>query len=124
MDVAKLIRLHAAVASAADLPDKLSSARAYALADAYMRLRAEVRGVIDANLRDEFDRLFQELRPTMTAGGAYLRLAAESESAIRRLSGWIDGVVKAATLEDRAQRDAEAYARERVRQERGVGFSG
>jgi hypothetical protein len=38
------------------------------------------------------------------------------------MAGWLGGLVEEAQLQARMKMEAEAYATERVKQERGIGF--
>lgn len=75
----------------------------------------QVRRVLEASdpaLTEEFTEVLT------SSSGVY---GAEAQAAA--LFGWLKGVVAAESFEARIKEDARAYAEERVRQERPVGFS-
>lgn len=46
-----------------------------------------------------------------------------SVEGLAALAGWLEGIVQHATLDRRIRAEAEALAKERAKQERGIGFS-
>lgn len=48
--------------------------------------------------------------------------ASEAETLASVLVGWLEGAIEAETYEMKVKAEAEAYAKERVRTERTVGF--
>lgn len=41
---------------------------------------------------------------------------------MRTMAGWLDGIIEAAQYQNRLIAEANAYAREKVKAERGIGF--
>jgi len=129
IDVGRFIRLRSTVKSAStSVPQGQEAVAGRALTDAYRRLRAEVAGAIPEPLSEEFSKLFPESVPPPGGGAGLGRLgaqAAESNAArslLEQMAGWLDGVVESAEHQMRIDAEAKAYARERVKAERGVGF--
>lgn len=126
MDVGKFLRLQGAIESTIEGAKGKSSTQAgLAIEDAYVRLRQEVREAIPEEDREEFDRLFPASidRVSRTLAQAPPRQVdryGTAQTLLTTLSGWLGGYVQQA----RMQAEAKAYAEERVRAERGVGFQG
>ncbi len=108
------------------VPEGSSVTAGDALPNAYQKLREEVGTVIEDEQREEFERLFPPWSRPSTAGsvrGGFdpLRAAAatnEARALLGQLAGWLEGFVS----EVRMKLEADAYAKERVKQERGIGF--
>jgi hypothetical protein len=92
-----------------------------ALVRAYLSLRAEMRRILApdalAELREEFERLFPLLEepPPFSPGALPQTTAArlaegahEAQLGLRRLQGWIQGLIDELTLEERLRFEAEA----------------
>jgi hypothetical protein len=131
LDVPKYMRLRTAVRNALDSvgPDASSAFRG--LVDAYQRLRAEARDAVGDDLVKEFDDLFPATIDLGAAGTgnhsptAMLKqqeVANTARTLLGQLAGWLDGFIEAAQFDARLQADAEAYAKERIKSERKVGF--
>jgi hypothetical protein len=83
---------------------------------------AQLEAVVEEALRvlDAADeRMAEELRRLVEAGGSSFR-SVEARGAA--LAGWLKTAVEAEALERRIAAEAKAYAQERVRAERPVGF--
>jgi hypothetical protein len=132
IDVERFIRLRNTVRSAAaSVPMGQESAAGDVLATAFQRLRPEVLDTLPEALREEFTKLFPDDVLKQSGGGGGLgpgRLradavqATEARSLLEQMAGWLDGVVESAEHQMRIEIEARAYAQERVRAERGVGF--
>jgi hypothetical protein len=130
IDVERFIRLRSTVKSAStSLPKGQEVASGRALSDAYRRLRAEVAETIPEDLREEFSKLFPEnvsFPPSGDVqGSALLQQAAQANAArslLEQMAGWLDGLVESAEHQMRINAEAQAYAQERVKAERGIGF--
>lgn len=121
MDIGKFLRLQGAIGAAIDSGAEGRDLGASDLAGTYRRLRAEVRGAVEAQHWPEFDRLFPESLggfPQSQRGDAEKLNAARRRLAM--MAGWLEGFVK----EARMDMEAQAYAAARVREERGIGFKG
>jgi hypothetical protein len=131
IDVGRFIRLRSTVkAASTSIPKGQEAAAGAAFADAYRGLRAQVFETLPEPLRDEFTRLFPDSVPPQPSGdvrggGPLLAQAAQANagrSLLEQMAGWLDGVVESAEHEMRLEAEARAYAEERVKAERGVGF--
>lgn len=127
MDVGTFLRLQGAVDGAIDASKAKNSTQAgSATEDAYFRLRKEIRESIPAEDQEEFDRLFPDtvipsLKARSDAGPASAtERFGTAQTLLTSLSGWLGGYVQHARLEA----ETRAYAEERVKAERGVGFKG
>jgi hypothetical protein len=125
MDIGKFLRLQGAITSTIEGSKGMNSTQAgSAVEDAYYRLRQEAREAIPDGDREEFDRLFPDtVNPSQRAHMSTQPVSAlerygTAQSLLAGMSGWLDGYVREARL----QVEAEAYAVERVKQERGTGF--
>lgn len=86
----------------------------------------------DEDLRQEFESLIPAWRDEAAprrgvVAGALVaptvgRSAATARLRLRTLVGWIDGLVESMRYEAQIAANAEAYARETVKAERGMGF--
>ena len=90
--------------------------------EAYERLRAEALAIVPDDKAEEFGHLFPEWTGGKVGrvGMHAVPLAEQALAMLGQLAGWLDGFVEEARL----AAEAQAYAVERVRQERGVGFRG
>jgi len=124
------MRLREAVRSVLDaVPEPSSTVGLEALAVgglpvAYARLRDETSALAGGDLTDEFGRLFPPVAALPTDhdhefAGNVVAKGNEARLALAQLGGWLDGVI----LQARMQLEIDAYARERVKAERGMGFS-
>ena len=125
MDVARFLRLQGAIRAALDsVAEGNAVIGSDAMVASYMRLREEVWSAVPNEDKPEFDRVCPHNAIKGAGGRTDLRTAASHYSEARTLlavmAGWLDGYVQHA----RMAMEAEATARERVRQERGVGFRG
>jgi hypothetical protein len=119
-DIGKFMRLRRAIQSTVEgLDDDQAAMAGEALARHYVRLRKEVAAVVSPQEEEEFARLFPE------AANGYGRAPMEqakkfhaAKGLLAQLGGWLQGFIDEAELQARA----EVYARERVKQKRGVGF--
>lgn len=126
MEVGRILRLKEAIRGAMDALADKSATTGDALPDAYKRFREETLGAVGPEHREELERLCPTWTRESTAGdfrrgfdpikaGA---AAEEARALLGQLAGWLDGFV----LEARMKLEAEAYAQEKLRAERGVGF--
>lgn len=63
----------------------------------------------------------RDLTPVSVLGDG--QAASEAETLASVLVGWLEGAIEAETYEMRVKAEAEAYAKERIRSERTVGFA-
>jgi hypothetical protein len=129
MDVETHMRLKAAIQAAADsIPEGQIAVAGSAYHDAYDRFRPRVRDAVPEELHDEFDEFFpSEAKPGGVARrGGTLRAAGASSNEARALlltlAGWLQGHIDGALAEAKRNAEADAYAKERVKAERGIGF--
>jgi hypothetical protein len=126
MDVPKVLRLQGTIrASLEAVPIAQAAHASETMAHTYRRARAEVLSAIPDVDREEFERLFPEQldQVTDTSGGRIGMQVARYNTArnlLGSMAGWLDGYVRAAQM----QVEASAYAQERVKAERGIGFKG
>ena len=131
MDVHELVRLKSTIESTvgavdASKPEQLALGRE-PLHASYRSLRPRLRNAVDANLHEEFDDLFPEEPPDIIDRshgrlGLHTAQAIQAKTLLEGMAGWLGGIVATATEKERMRVEADAYARERVRQERGVGL--
>jgi hypothetical protein len=125
LDLGRLLRMQAMVTQAAQIEVTYQSGKA--LARAYLSLRDEMLRILEdeslAGLRAECERLFPVIEdPPPFHPGMLQSTAAElSEAAneaqlgLRKLQGWIQGLIDELTLEQRLRFEAEARAAQGVR---------
>jgi hypothetical protein len=125
IDIGKFLRLKSSIEAAMSaVPTDQAAVAAGAMMATYDRIRAEVADVVSDEQSDEFSSLFPETvtnYPGLVLG-ASSKEAAKYNSArvlLGSLAGWLDGFV----AEARMQKEADAYAAARVKEERGVGFA-
>jgi hypothetical protein len=123
IDLGRYLRLQGAIQAALDAVDQGNAVvGAEAMRTSYTRLREEARSAIPDEQAAEFNRLFPAELPQPTARHSPQGLDAvkymTARSLLASLKGWLDGYVS----EVRIGVEAEAYAKERVKAERGVGF--
>lgn len=124
MDVGKFLRLQGAIQAAIEsVGDGQAAVAGPAMAERYETLVVEARLTIPETEFEEFDRLFPKRieGPRPTSGRDMFgsaKIFNEAKALLGTLAGYLGGYVNAAKIE----LEAEAYAKERVRQERGVGF--
>jgi hypothetical protein len=125
-DIAKFIRIKASVDAALASAD--SATHAQGLSIAYGSYRTEILAMIsaDGDLSAEFARLFPEHAFSGIAGfGPDMAVNfGKAKTFLSGVSGWVEGIIQAAQADVQIQANAEAYAREKVRAERGIGFRG
>lgn len=102
-----------------------------ALTLAYLRLRAEMLKILEpealAELRVECERLFPHLEipppyspaPSATTSAKLSAAAHEAQINLRRLQGWIQGLIDELTLQERLRLEAEAKAAQASRPQSG-----
>jgi hypothetical protein len=119
-DVGKILRVRGAIqATLEGLADSEAVMAGDAVGSGYTRLRKEVAAIVPSEDREEFDRLFPESagsfghRPMDKANKYHA-----AKGLLGQLAGWLRGYVDEAQF----QAKADAYARERMKQGRGVGF--
>jgi hypothetical protein len=121
VDVGKFLRLSNLVTRAMDsVPFEQAALAGRALAGTYGQVRGEVLAAIPEEVREEFERLFPEsVRTQQDARGAAVEVSRfnAAKVALGSLAGWLQGFIDEARL----RFEAEAYAAERVKQER-IGF--
>ena len=116
-----MLRLHGAITSAlASVSEDQAVMAAEALGITYTSLRAEVRAIVPDGLTEEFERLFSPQVPGARARGPMgdAKHFSQARAALGAMAGWLDGFIR----EARMRAEVEAYAKERVKAERGVGF--
>jgi len=124
MDVGRFLRLQGAVRAAAGaISEDHAVVGADAMMQSYQRLRGEVRIAIPPEDVDEFDRVCPPNVPSFATPpyGVPIAQADKFHAArglLEQMAGWLEGYVRHAEM----QANAEAYAAERVRQERVTGF--
>jgi hypothetical protein len=120
MDIDRFIRLRSTVVAAAEDRDGTAAP------STYEALQGEIRDALPEELRGEFDRLFGGNYSTSgTALGRAMAAAAKADWAmgkLRAMSGYLNGIIESAQAGERMRLEAEAYARERVKTDRGIGF--
>ena len=131
LDLGKLLRMRAMVTQAAQVEATYHAGGA--LVRAYHGLRAEMFLILEpealADLRAEFQRLFPSLgEPPMfspaLAVATQARLAeaaSEAQLSMRKLQGWIQGLIDELTLDQRLRLEAEAKAKEAAMPRTGFG---
>jgi hypothetical protein len=90
------------------------------------KFRTEVEEMIGDDQRSEFERLFPAWHRKSTAGSfrdgfdplEASAATSEARALLGQLEGWLGGFV----VEVKMNLEAEAYAKERLKQERGIGF--
>lgn len=121
MDIDRFIRLRSTVVAAADDRDGTAAP------STYEALRVEIRSALPDELTGEFDRLFgQNYRTSGTALGRAMAARERAEWAmgkLRAISGYLNGIIESAQAGERMRLEAEAYARERVKTDRGLALS-
>jgi hypothetical protein len=123
MDVARFMRLQGTVQAAINSVDERQALiSGMSLMETYTRLRSEVYNTIGDAERGEFTRLFPKMvdrDPSTNASPEEAKQAwTEARALLTQMSGWLEGYVRQAQM----TLEAQAYAEERVRAERGVGF--
>lgn len=121
MDVARIIRLKSTIEAAA-----ATKVAHWEAVDTYNRLRDEIaQALADAGEPGpEFERLYPHW--DYQTNGARLmgrvvnsnQAATEAKARMTQIAGWLKGLVDAA----RVEAEIHAYAVERVKAERGIGF--
>lgn len=121
LDLGRLLRMQATVMQAAQGEANYQAGEA--LTGAYVGLREEMQRVLEdaglAELRVEFERLFPTLdvprsySPALPEStGAKLAAAAnEAQLGLRKLHGWIQGLIDEQTLDERLRMEAEEKAK-------------
>jgi hypothetical protein len=126
LDIGKFIRIKASVDAALASAD--SATHAQGLSNAYGSYRTEILAMIsgDGDLSAEFARLFPEHAFSGIAdfGPDMAVNYGKAKTLLSGVSGWLDGIIQAAQADVQIRANAEAYAREKVKAERGVGFRG
>lgn len=130
-NVEQVVRLKSAIEAACktvqnDQSEQIALAQE-PLERSYRTLRTQVRDAVDSELHEEFDALFPENPPDIinrSQGrlGLMMARALQAKALLETMAGWLGGIVDSATEERRLRIEAEEYAKERVRQERGVGL--
>ncbi|MDQ3878367.1 MAG: hypothetical protein M3290_08480 [Actinomycetota bacterium] len=130
-DVERIVRLKSAIEAASrtardDQTEQIAFSQE-PLQRSYRNLRAQVRDAIEPELIAEFDGLFPEDPPDIInrSQGRLALMASralQAKGLLETMAGWLGGIVASATEERRLRIEAEEYAKERVRQERGVGL--
>jgi hypothetical protein len=115
-----LLRMQAMVEESAQVEATYQAAAA--LVEAYMGLRGEMQRVLGnlglSDLSAEFDRLFLPIGPPpeyspavpSLTGPRLLKAASAAQLNLRKLQGWIQGLINELTLEQRLRMEAEAAA--------------
>lgn len=121
VEVGRFMRLRGAIQGALDaIPVDQAAVAGRAMAARYRIFRHEAQKVVPKGYLDELESLFPEA--PIAGGRRDVREEAETYNQARgllgALAGWLDGFIQ----EARSQAETEAYVRERVKQERGVGF--
>jgi hypothetical protein len=113
LDLGRLLRVQAMVTEAAQTQATMNAA--VALVRAYMGLRNEVLLITEAEdlkeLRDECERLFPVLGEPPRVAHQLDTGAAEALLNLRKLGGWIQGLINELTLEQRMRMEAEERAK-------------
>jgi hypothetical protein len=123
-DISRYLRLQGAIRAAIDaVPEGQAALAGHAMMNAYRRFRSEARANIPNEQFSEFDAMFptevifERANPRDDLQDA----AAEFNAArlpLSTMAGWLDGFVQEAKM----QMEANAYAKARVKEERGVGY--
>jgi hypothetical protein len=122
LDVGKLMRLRGAMESAIEAGAAMHFGEgSLPLQQAYVKLRVEAANAIPDGVREEFERLFPERTPQV--GAAIVALRGDAMMLLKTLAGWVGGIIEEAQFAARLHAEAEALAKERVKEERGVGFA-
>ena len=80
--------------------------------------------MLDGSLLEEFDRLYPEAHFS-GARVFFEDLQREHGEVVVRMSGmsgWLDGIIQVNQAQRQLRANAQAYAREKVKAERGIGF--
>lgn len=125
MDIGVLLRLKGGIESTLESlggGDPTNSQAA--LASAYGRFRNEALSAVGDAAQPELERLFPDLHPISSSlnAPAVLDNYHRARSLMNGLAGWLGGFIEEAQFQVRVESESRAYAVERVRQERGVGF--
>lgn len=120
-DVGRLLRLRATIRGA--IEDRAwADGQGQILVTLYSRVLAELRSVVGQQRSEELERLMPDHR---FGGNEPWQDRLDFENATLMLStiaGWVDGLIEEAQFTTRLAAEAEAYAEERVKSERGIGF--
>jgi hypothetical protein len=116
LEIGRLLRIHAMLTEAAQT--EATKRSVIALVRAYNSLRSEMLNALAgddlAELRQECERLFVELTEPPMIDWMREETANEALLNLRKLAGWIQGLIDEQTLETRLRMEAE----ERVKKER------
>ena len=114
----RLLRMRAMVMEAAQIEATFHAGGA--LVRAYLGLRDEMLRILEpealAELREEFERLFPVVREPRSISRSMPNLtraqqaeaASEAQLSLRKLQGWIQGLIDELTFEERLRLEAEA----------------
>lgn len=125
-DASVFIRLKGAVEAASRaVPEDQLALADEALGHSYRTLREQVRRLVPEDLQAEFDGLFPERLPQVVSRsmgrlGLQASRAHQARTLLETMAGWLGGVATSLQEDERLRVEADAYARERVRVERGV----
>ena len=131
LNLGKLLRVRNMVIASAQV--EATHNAQLALYRAYQGLRTEMLVVLSgsevSDLRDEFERLFPDLEEprevVATMHHTVTRAqegAIEAQAGLRKMEGWIQGLIDEQTLEQRLRMDAEEKAK--FESKRPTGFAG
>jgi hypothetical protein len=118
LDPQRIIRIRSTIEAAAD-----KTTATFALIELYTATRNQLLAMLEGDLVTEFEGLFPtwHRRGGMLAGSLGIT-SSEARTRLRSLVGWLNGLVQGMQYEAQITANAEAYARERVKAERGIGF--
>jgi LmbE family N-acetylglucosaminyl deacetylase len=134
-NLGKLFRMHGMVSRAALM--ETASQAGGALARAYLGLRDEMLLSLDTEeltpLREEFERLFPVMEvpephdphwDVQRSGTRLMEAAMEAQLHLRRLEGWIQGLIDEMTLEQRLRLRMDAEEKAKAERKLKPGFGG
>ena len=113
MDVKKLIRISEMVNDVKDQAGKAENKprNKSPFVDAYNNMRSEAEEVLDEDLKTEFNSLIPKIDTWRHV-----------DSALSQLQGYLQGIIKSESYDMQLKANAEAYAKEKIKEERGIGF--
>lgn len=93
------------------------------LLELYKTSRGQIAVMLDGDLLKEFDSLFPANwdRGTVSTGSVTVT-ASGVRGRLSAMAGWLDGLIEGLRFEAQITANAEAYAREALKAERGMGF--
>lgn len=116
IDINRILRLRSTIDAGA------SSNSTTALIELYRTAREQVLAMLEGELRTEFEELFPGWDARWGGGQVLGVTMGEARGRLRSIVGWLDGLIEGARYQGQLKANAEAYARERIKADRGIGF--